>query len=65
MFLFLTVFLMFTDPLGYSIWIAKDQVVAVSRNIDGAPEAKTKITTSSSPIYVRETVDETVRKLEK
>lgn len=52
-----------TDPQGFAVWIAKDQVTEVTRNIDGPAQAKSRVTTSSGSVYVLEAPADVIKKL--
>lgn len=53
----------FTDPQGFPVWIVKEQIVSVSRNVDGNTSAQTKVTTSSGAVYVRERPEDVAKSI--
>jgi hypothetical protein len=61
----LTIFALFTDPSGAPVWVAKLQAIAVTKPNSLCKEgASAKIVTGNGFTCVRESVDETIRRLE-
>lgn len=52
-----------TDPQGFAVWVAKEQVNSVSRNIEGPANAKSKVETGAGSFFVQESVADVIKKL--
>lgn len=58
----LVALLQYTAPDGHPMWVARDQIVAITGPTTCGPTANSRLFTANSAVCIKESIDEAVRK---